>query len=887
MTPVRRPKKGSNATPDAFELERYRDKRDPASTNEPFETERGFSSERQTWAGRFVVHQHAATRMHFDLRIEMGGALQSFAVPKGPSLNPAEKRLAMHTEAHPVAYLDFEDVIPEGNYGAGPMIVWDTGGIVYMETSGEEGLQQGKIDFVLQGFKLRGRFALIATGKKKRERVALIPGTYTDAAENEWLLVKKPDSSARTDYDIVTSKPESVLSGLRVDELPHRELLSQRLKEECLTRGGSVWNHPGALVPMVCALEGAPQKSAEWLYELKLDGVRIVAEKNRDMVQLSYRSGRSATSSYPEVARALRALLPERVVLDGEVVTFDERGHPHFARLLPRVMAKRARDVARVQREVPVIFLVFDVIAFEDIDLRALPLVARKQILLKFVKGDGYIRSLDHISEHGDALFSFCEREGLEGMVAKRATSPYELGPKVSGNWVKIKRNQNADFIVVGFAPPSGTKNGVGALALGSHLRSKLVYRGRVGSGLDTQTRTELARLLSPLIEERSPWESPPTNNKDITWVQPKLVASVRFQGITDDGHLRAPVFEGLRADRNPEDCVFTTPDEMRDWALEQNDDRQSTSAGSYAEKHAIRASFSNIDKVFFPEDGVTKGDLLDYAVHVAPYLLPFLAGRPVVLVRYPDGIHGKNFYQWRAPEGTPDWMRTIELYDEDKQIERGTGKAAFLIDDLDALLHVVNLGCIPLHVLASRETTPTHCDFFTIDFDIAERPFSDAVRLALALREILSTLGLESFPKTSGQRGLHVLVPLGPGVPFAAAKLLCELIGRVLVGRHPDIATMERRKEQRGEKVYIDTGQTGRSRTIVAPYSVRAIEGARVSTPLRWNEIHLALSPASFNIETVVQRLTQVQDPLVGFFDCHPDLQRTMRELERWTKAM
>ncbi len=292
----------------------------------------------------------------------------------------------------------------------------------------------------------------------------------------------------------------------------------------------------------------------------------------------------------------------------------------------------------------------------------------------------------------------------------------------------------------------------------------------------------------------------------------------------------------------------------------------------------------SNRNKVFWPNEGYTKGDLLDYYQSIAPAMLPFLAGRPVVLVRYPDGVEGKNFYQWRAPEGTPAWVRTRELYDEEKQEERGTGKATFLIDDVSSLLYVINLGCIPLHVLASREGSADCCDFLTIDFDIGAQPFREAILLALSLRELLNDLGLVGYPKTSGQRGLHVLVPLGPGHSFATAKLLCELLGRLLVARHGATATMERRKDKRGDKLYVDTGQTGRSRTIVAPYSARAFTGATVSTPLDWDEVHLALDPAVFTIESVPSRLQVHADPLDGLLRERPDLNAALEKLAGWT---
>jgi len=868
-------------------LDRYRKKRDPGATNEPFGPTPN-ADVGGTWAGRFVVHQHDATRMHYDLRLEIGGMLQSFAVPKGPTQDPAEKRLAMHTEEHPLSYLDFEDVIPEGNYGAGAMIAWDIGGVVFLEASGEEGLRIGKLDFLLSGFKLHGRFALIATGRQKQEREARQFGGAPRGSASEWLLVKKPDKSADPEAQLTDKKPESVLSGMTVFELPRRAELSQELGQEATQLGAVLGVLPKDLIPMVCATEGAPLTHADWVYELKLDGVRILAEKDRDNVRLSYRSGRNATASYPEIARAVRALAPEKLTLDGEIVTFDETGKPRFERLLPRIMASKPREVERVSREVPVVFLGFDLLALGGLDLRTLPLVSRKLLLRKLVRGEGRLRSLDHIEERGDALWALAEQTDLEGIVAKRAQSKYSAGPRVSGDWVKIKRSSDAEFAIVGFMNTAGTTS-LGSLCLASYTGGNWVYRGRVGSGLDARSRAELEKAFAPLVDSKPPsfaeGELPRSEMKDVTWVRPTLVARVRFQGTSDHGHLRAPVFLGIRADMEPKSCTFSAHEEVSERAVTEASTKAAPTGAHIALERAVRAQLSNLDKIYFPDDGITKGDLLDYAVRIAEPLLRFLKGRPVVLVRYPDGILGKNFYQWRAPDGTPSWIRTNELYDEDKQEERGTGKATFLVDDLDALLHIVNLGCIPLHVLAGRETSPRDCDFLTIDFDIGDHPFAEAVRLALSLRELLNELGLVGYPKTSGQRGLHVLVPLGPGVPFDAAKLLCELLGRVLVGRHSHIATMERRKDQRADRIYIDTGQTGRSRTIVSPYSVRAYPGARVSTPLYWHEVHLALDPGAFTIETVPDKIERGGDPLSGFFDERPNLAQTLAKLGEWTK--
>jgi bifunctional non-homologous end joining protein LigD len=403
-----------------------------------------------------------------------------------------------------------------------------------------------------------------------------------------------------------------------------------------------------------------------------------------------------------------------------------------------------------------------------------------------------------------------------------------------------------------------------------------------VGTGFSNAERARLLEELKLAGRAENDCKGVPSDVPMIP-VALGLVVKVRSHGFTESGHLRAPVYQGVREDRSPEQCTSGPKEErLDDLATAMSKDGDEPTAAHPASNES-RVHITNRDKIFWPDEGYTKGELLDYYEAIAPILLPHLKDRPVVLVRYPDGILGKSFYQWRAPDGTPSWVQTLELYDEERQKE-GETKAAFLIDSSDALLHVVNLGCIPIHVLASRKQHRHHCDFLTVDFDLGSRPFSDGIRLALGLKEITEEMGLESFPKTSGQRGLHVLIPLGSGVGFESAKLLCELLGRIVVGKFPEIATMERRIEKRGDKVYVDTGQTGRSRTIVSPYSVRAFAGARVSTPLRWSEIHLALDPAAFTIETVVQRLRSEEDPMATLLTVQPDLRSVLSQLSKWT---
>jgi bifunctional non-homologous end joining protein LigD len=885
----------------ARKLDDYRDKRDPARTNEPFGPE-PMHSARATQAGRFVVHCHAATRLHYDLRLEVSGVLKSFAVPRGPSLDPADKRLAMHTEDHPIEYLHFEAVIPAGNYGAGAMILWDCGGVHYLEQSAELGLASGKLDFVLSGFKLRGRFALVRTGRRDQPD------------QRQWLLLKKPDPHIKPGRDVGEDEPHSVLSGLTVEQLGRRSehALALVTQADALGARGALGSAQD-LLPMRCAEDGGRLDDPNSLYELKLDGVRLLAERAGDRVALRYRTGRNVTASYPELVRALRALAPEQVILDGEVVAFDERGRPSFARLAERLHVQGERELFMAQYRVPVVYVVFDVLAIGERDLRKLPLHARKQLLSQLLHGRGYLRLLDAIQGGGRALMDFCEAQRLEGVVAKRADSPYVPGPQRSSHWVKLKRTETDDFVVVGYTQGKGNRAALGALELASYRAapaahgdradrapaSELVTRGRVGSGL---SGAEVDRLHEQLRgSERARCAAvgallPAPEGR--TFVAPRLVVSVEHSGFTAEGRLRHPVYRGLRSDVAPSECRAAPHEEREAALLESVAQPSATDAGAGAgagraghvdaapQRSApaqrgpaarTRVLLTNRSKVFWPNEGITKGELLDYYDAVSEQLLPYLRERPVLMVRYPDGIEGKSFYQWNVPKGTPDWIETQTL----PSAEYNRDVTFFHIRDRDTLLYIINLGCIPLHVLAARFGQLDRCDFLTIDFDLGESTLEHAITLARTLHGLLSELGLPGFPKTSGQTGLHVLVPLG-GVAFGAATSLASLLGHLLHVRHPELSTLERTRAKRPKKVvFIDTGQTGHARAIVSPYSVRAHAGATVSTPLRWDEVGPGLAPARFDIRSVRERLTETADPMRELLTITPDVHGALARLE------
>ncbi|MBK8252292.1 MAG: DNA ligase D [Polyangiaceae bacterium] len=798
-----------------MKLDTYRKKRDEDRTNEPFGPDP--SEGGPTWSGSFVVHLHDATRKHYDLRLERGGVLLSFAVPHGPTLDPVKKHLAIQTEDHPIEYLDFEAVIPDGNYGAGPMIVWDRGRVAYRETSAEDGLVRGKLDFDLTGYKLRGRFALVKTKRDPKE----------------WLLIKKEDAWASKTRDVASEEPRSVLSGLTVEELGRSIKIQAELEERAKTLTNAKPGKPDGtkIVPMLCATTNVNLDDARYLYELKLDGMRIIAQKDGEKGWLTNRRLRDYTQVFPEVARALAALPARRVILDGEVVAFDSAGKPSFQRLAGRMHLTKHHEIRLQMAETPVVMMVFDILAFGDTDLTGVPLVERKALLRDLLHGAGVLRMLDHLTGSGTPLLAFCKSNRLEGLVAKKASSKYEPGPKRGGDWIKFKCERDDEFVVVGISRGEGVRKELGALDLATYDGGKLIHRGKVGSGLDDKSIALLLEKLLPLAvpERQAEGEYLPAPSGRIH-VKPEVVVSVRFLGWSDDGHARFPVYRGIRDDILPKDC--TAGPKSGD-----NLEAQRTPEGvvEHARQVPKKVHVTNRTKVLFPEDGYTKGDLCAYYESIAPAMLPYLIDRPVALVRYPDGIHGKNFYQWNVPMGVPSWVKTAYIPHDD-----GQDRHVFLINDVETLLVVANLATIPIHILASRGTAREECEFFTIDLDVELSTFAVGAFLALELKVLLDSLGLVSFLKTSGQQGLHVLVPLGPKVPYDAAKMFTELVGRLLVQRHPDKATMERIISKRGERVFVDVGQTGRSRTIVAPWSVRAKPGAPVSMPLYWEELRL-----------------------------------------------
>ena len=843
-------------------LSTYRDKRSADRSPEPVGTV-------STTPGRlFMVHKHAAKNLHFDLRLEMDGVLASWAVPRGPSYDTADKRLAVHVEDHPLEYGDFEGIIPAGNYGAGGTIVWDRGEWIALEDY-HEGLRKGKLLFELRGYKLHGKWTLVKIKK----------------GQKEWLLIKERDEYVKSPGDQFNET--SVLSGLSVEEVKEGVTASSKLRSAIESLGVKV---PRAKVdarsvkPMLAETADEPFTRDNWIFELKLDGYRLLASKAGGEALLLTRNGNDYTNVFPEIARAVRALPVESCIIDGEVVCLDETGKPSFSRLQRRGKLHVDTDVRRASVELPATFYTFDLLAFEDFDLRSLPLLARKKLLSVAVPTVGPVRVLDHIEREGEAFMKQVSAMRLEGIIAKKADAKYTAGR--TKNWLKMKAEPTSDFVIVGYTSGKGSRGSIGALQLADYVGGRLVYAGRVGTGFSGSLLDELAEQLEKISRKSAPCtgplfkgESEPREEipeiKTTTWVEPRLVCEVRYREMTPDGLLRHASFVRMREDKTPAECVRQGLPEASDVEVNVNN-RSPASRGMTTGEQDRTIVISNPTKTYWPNEGYRKQDLIDYYKAVSPWLLPYLRNRPVVLTRFPDGIDGKSFYQKDAPDFAPSWMRTVPIWSNDTQRDI----RYFVVDDVDQLTYIANMGSIPLHIWLSRVGSLEQPDWCVMDLDPKEAPFSDVIRCAIVLRKLCGTIGMPSYVKTTGKSGLHILLPLGRQCTYEQSRMLGQLLAEVMVRELGDIATVTRQIMKRGDKVYIDFLQNRHGQLIVAPFSVRPLPGATVSMPLTWDEVNESLDPKAFTIRTAIARLEKVGDSCAPALTEVPNLPAILEKL-------
>lgn len=606
-----------------------------------------------------------------------------------------------------------------------------------------------------------------------------------------------------------------------------------------------------------------------WVFELKYDGFRMIASVREGEARLSYRSGLEATGIFPEITRAVAALPFRSVVLDGEAVVLDPDGRPNFQKLQRRGLRQRPVDAAHAAAESPAVLFAFDILGFEDFDLRPLPLSERKEILRRVLAGaDGFLRPVDSIPERGEDLYAAVENMGLEGIVAKRSDSVYRAG--YQSDWFKIRIDQTSDFAVVGYEPVRGSRSGFRRLGLAVRSgRGGWEFAGSVGTGFNQEVLREVRERLEPA---RRPTPAVPVEAQPgMVWVEPEMVVEVRYKEWTEGGHLRHPVFLRVRDDKTVDECFRPGGEPEVEKPPAPPPPVPTPAAWSTSLK------LTNLDKVFWPAEGYTKGDLLEYYRAVSPWMLPLLKDRPLVLDRYPNGITGKSFYQKDAPETTAGWLRTVAIH------SGGSGRAIdyFLCDDEDSLLYLVNLGVIPFHVWSSRVTALDRPDWCILDLDPKTAPFSSVIEIALAIRALCEEIEMPSFLKTSGGSGLHVLLPMGGQLDHEQTRQLAELLAQVIVKRLPNLATTMRSIPKRRGKVYVDALQNGRGKLLAAAYTVRPRPGATVSTPLDWSEVGARLDVGAFNLKTVPERLKKrKEDPLLPVLSEVPDLARVLELL-------
>jgi bifunctional non-homologous end joining protein LigD len=748
---------------------------------DPKKTPEPFGGKKKGKAPIFVVQRHDARRLHYDFRLERNGALASWAVPKGIPLEPGQRALAVHVEDHPLEYATFEGEIPKGEYGAGLVEIWDSGTYELVDEK-----KNGGLTVRLHGKRLDGVWTLVPA--------------KLDGNPKNWLILKTREDGAEA------PRPRR----------QYRPMLATSAKD----------------VPT----------GADWLYEVKWDGYRAIADLHGSEATLTSRNGNDLTERFRSVATAIeRSLKTPDCVLDGEVCALDEQGRATFSAM------QQGKQGTRY------IFVAFDLLEVEGEPLIDLALTERKDRLLQLIDRRQRVVQFSESFDDGSALFRAAQEQHYEGIMAKKRDSQYLPGRRTR-EWLKIKTHGRQEFVIAGYTLGQGRRSGrFGSLILGYWQGDELVYAGNVGTGFTDEEIDRLLALLKPLERKQPPFREVPKMPKvrrdAVRWVEPKLVAEIEFAEWTHDGRLRAPSYQGLREDKAAEeirredaDVTEVIPTEIR--------------------KGKRVLKLSNLDKPFWPDEGITKGDLLAYYRDVAPVLVPHLKDRPFTMKRYPDGAYGKFFFQKDAPVHTPEWIKTVELTvtTRDKPRERRKIRAP-LVDDELALLWMVNMGCIDLNVWYSRIDKPSRPDFVLFDLDPSDDVgFKETVEVALLVKQALDALELESVVKTSGSDGIHVLVPIARRHTYDDTREFSAIVASALARTHHGLVTTEwTRAKRRG--VLIDSNQNGEGKTIASVYSARPREGAPVSTPLRWDEVNDKLDPRDFTMDVVRSRIEQHGD--------------------------
>ncbi|HVF40984.1 MAG TPA: DNA ligase D [Gemmatimonadaceae bacterium] len=908
------------------QLAEYRRKRDFSKTAEPS----GAQSTPGEGVLRFVIQKHAASHLHFDLRLELDGVMKSWAVPKGPSIDPSVKRLAMQVEDHPIDYNTFEGTIPQGEYGGGTVMLWDQGTYTadaVAPDDAEETIRQrygkGDLKITFFGERMRGSWALV---RMKYSRDG------SSSGKPQWLFIKHRDEFA-SESDIVAENMTSVTTGRTMEEIAtgksrvwhsnrtesvKKSSSSKKTATAAATRGGTrnrtavIETLARQLEPMYATI-GTEVPKGDWTFEPKYDGVRVLAFVTADEVRLITRNGKDKSAQFPEVGEALLAFAAKKkkaFVLDGEIVALIDGEPGRFQELQSRMHVKESHLITRHRSSTPAALILFDILAAgDDILVREKWSDRRARLVKEIGKAESQqIRVTESIEGDGKKMLARAGQDGWEGVIAKRVDSIYEPGSR-SRAWLKLKIEFRQEFVIGGFTEPRNSRQHLGALLLGYFDHDRFIYVGHTGGGFTGAGLAEMYRRLKPLEIKSSPFEEIPKTNERAHWVKPQIVVEVKFSEWTSDGKLRQPIYLGTRDDKKASEVGRESNSmQKKTGKTGVTKSRTSTTAASkstarrriyakrtvdevveqapkaqrrgraYSEEAIVarleeieegsgegRVEISrdtaidvtNLGKIFFPKEKLTKGDLMRYYVSVSPLILPVMADRPLVLKRFPNGVKGPSFFQQNAGE-TPDVVRTETIH-----TQGGSTNLRIVGGDLATLLYLVQLGSVSVDPWHARIQSLDHADYSIIDLDPGPRaPFKRVVEVARWAKEVMDSLGLHGALKTSGSTGLHIYLPLPPDTPNEAATLVAQIVATRVSEAHPKVATIERSVKARGAAtVYVDYLQNIIGKTVAGAYSARANPDAMVSTPIDWDELTDDLDPREFTIETAPDRFAEKGD--------------------------
>jgi bifunctional non-homologous end joining protein LigD len=816
----------------------YKSKRTFKSTPEPKNTKR---TKLTGSLPIFCIQKHAASHLHYDFRLECRGVMLSWAIPKGPSLDPSQKRLAVHVEDHPIEYCNFEGIIPAGNYGAGSVMIWDEGFYTVpgastkreIEKAVEEGFEKGHIEIELAGQKLRGGFVLQQLRKND---------------DKSWLFIKRKDNEANTKHE-VTDQDRSVRTDRTIAEIGGKKKALKNIK-------APKKKMPGFIKPMLATLVKEPFDSDEWLFEIKWDGYRALAYLDKKVALFS-RNEKTFNQLFNSIVEDL-SKLKAQAIMDGEVVVLDKEGKSDF------------QQMQNYQKTLhgSLYYYVFDLLYLNGQDLRELPLTERKQILKALIEGSSLSRTRysDHIIGKGKAFFHAAAKKHLEGIMAKKMDSIYVS--KRSRDWLKIKTSMRQETVIGGFTQPHGKRKHFGALLLGVYDdQKKFAYIGHVGTGFDTKLLESLYKKMQPLITSKCPFKNIPKSHAPAIWLKPSLVAEVSFEEWTKDGILRQPVFQGLRMDKKA-----ITVKKEESLAI-----KPSKEPATKKKKETEEVQFTNQDKIFWPKLKLTKGDLIHYYEEATNFILPYLKNHPLMLKRYPNGVTDPGFIQKDTKTmHLPSWIKTVNIEHEAKTI------AYFLIEDKKALEFLANLGTIEIHPFLSQIQKPEYPNYFVIDLDPEAVEFAQVIETAQHVHDILEYLKIPSVCKTSGKRGMHICIPMGQKYTFDEVLKFGQIIAQYINNEIPEITSLIRQPSKRQKKVYLDVLQNHYKQTVIAPYSARGTPEATVSAPLKWSEVKKGLDPTDFTITTMPKRMKKVGDLFAPAIGKGIDIYAALKKLQR-----